>query len=161
MTGAHVHLALTHIPVLGILAGTLLLGYAFFSKRLEPLRISLAVFILSGITAVVVYLTGEAAEEIVEEMAGVSEAAIERHEEFAVVALVAAIILGVIALADLMLSRKKLPQWLVGSTLILAVVATGIMAWTANLGGQINHPEIRSDATSQNAGGEGEDEHDD
>lgn len=148
MTDAHVHLLLTHIPVLGIVFGLLILIYARFRKSVEATQISLGVFVLSGLATVAVYLTGEAAEEAVESLAGVSHAVIERHEEAAFVALIAAIVLGVFSLVGLWLSRKEVPRWLSTATLVLALVVGGIMAWTANLGGQINHPEIRSETVS-------------
>jgi len=154
MNEAHIHLLLTHLPVVGTLLGLLILTYALLAKKTEALTIASGVFVLSGLAAVAVYLTGEAAEEVVEGLPGISHAIIERHEEAALVALVAAVVLGLVSLGSLFLSRRGVPRWLAGATLILALVASGIMAWTANLGGQINHPEIRSDQVATQAGGE-------
>ena len=156
MSGAHLHLLLTHVPVVGIVFGLLVLAYAWFSGKNEIARVSLGIFVLSGLAAVAVYLTGEPAEEVVEGLPGVSHALIEQHEEAAVAALIAALVLGAVSLMGLWLSRRSLPRWLSGATLVLALVVSGIMAWTANLGGQINHPEIRSDAAIVSADGETE-----
>lgn len=166
MTGAHIHLLLTHVPVMGIVFGTLVLAYAWIRGRKEAIQIGLGIFALSALAAVVVYLTGEAAEEAVEGLAGVSEAVIERHEEAALVALVATLGLGVLSLIGLWLSRRAVPRWFSGGLLAMALVVNGVMAWTANLGGQINHPEIRSTTTafapaSQDAGDREAHEHDD
>lgn len=65
-----------------------------------------------------------------------------------------AIVLGIVSLVGLWLSRKEVPRWFSTTTLVLALVVTGIMAWTANLGGQINHPEIRPDAAVVAPGGD-------
>ena len=147
MTGAHLHLLLTHVPVLGIIFGLLVTGYGFLRRKTDALQIGLGTFVFSGIAAAAVYLTGESAEEVVEDMGGVSHAIIERHEEAAIVALIAALALGAISLVGLWLSRKDLPRWFAGATLIAALAVTGVMAWTANLGGQINHPEIRANGS--------------
>ena len=155
MTGAHLHLLLTHIPVIGIAFGLLITGYGLFRKKREILQTGFATFVISGIAAVAVYLTGESAEEVVEGMAGVSHAIIEQHEEAAFVALIAMLALGAVSLIGLWLSRKTLPRWYATATLIGALAVGGIVAWTANLGGQINHPEIRPGATitaSEDAG---------
>lgn len=149
MTAAHIHLLLTHIPVLGTLFGLLVLAYGRFRPSVETIRIGLGLFVLSGLAAVAVYLTGEGAEEIVEHMAGVSHDIIEQHEEAAFVALLASGFLGIVSAAGLLASRRlTLATWFANSVLVLAIVITGIMAWTANLGGQINHPEIRPDGAS-------------
>lgn len=153
MNDAHVHLLLTHIPLVGTIFGVLILAFALLAKKTEAATIGLGVFIISGLAAVAVYLTGEAAEEVVEELPGISEAIIERHEEAAIFALISSIVLGVIALAGLALYRNGVPRWLTSTTLVVAVVVSGIMGWTANLGGQINHPEIRSGTVESPVGG--------
>jgi hypothetical protein len=53
---------------------------------------------------------------------------------------------GVVALAGLILFRRaeKLPGWIVAATLVFSLATSGLMGWTANLGGQIRHTEIRA-----------------
>lgn len=153
MDGAHLHLLLTHVPVLGTVFGLLLLAYAVWRKHTDLTKVSLGVFVITGLLAGVVYLTGEAAEEAVEGLPGVSAAAIEVHEAAALYALVATGALGVAALAGLTLFYKvRIPRWFTTMAILLALAASGVMAWTANLGGQINHPEIRSVQTSTQPG---------
>ena len=73
---------------------------------------------------------------------------LEAHEAAAVVALIAVETLGVLALAALLLFRKRvLPRPLVGAALVFALVTAGWMAQTANLGGRIRHAELRATAT--------------
>jgi uncharacterized membrane protein len=57
---------------------------------------------------------------------------------------------GVVALAGLILFRhaEKLPGWIVAATLVLSIATSGLMGWTANLGGQIRHTEIRAGFTA-------------
>jgi uncharacterized membrane protein len=106
-------------------------------------RTSLVVLLLTGAAAGGVYLTGEPAEELLENTAGVSERQIERHEDAAVAATTGATLLGVAALVLLWRSRRgSMSSTLLLATLGLAVLTTVMMAWTANLGGQIRHSEI-------------------
>jgi len=53
--------------------------------------------------------------------------------------------LGVVSLAGLLFFRRSrtIPLWFSGFALVLSLAATGAMGWTANLGGQIRHSEIR------------------
>ncbi|MBS1788392.1 MAG: hypothetical protein JST85_11760 [Acidobacteria bacterium] len=150
MNGAHWHLLLNHLPVLGTVFGILLLLFAWLKKSEEIKRVSLGVFVLSALCAVPAYLTGEPAEGVVEHLPGVSEALIEPHEEAALVALSAAIATGIVAMAGLFLFRKtkSLPMWLMLATLFLALATGGLMFRTANFGGEIRHTEIRSGANA-------------
>lgn len=154
MNQAHIHLILNHIPVLGTFVGLALLIGAYYAKS-SALRVaSLSTFVLTAIVAVVVFLTGEPAEDIVKSFPGVAGAAIELHEAAGKISLIAALGLGFISLGALYLSRRPgaLQTASLSLTLFVAVVAGGLMAWTANLGGQIRHPEIATvAAVSQNA----------
>ncbi|MEO6002654.1 MAG: hypothetical protein ABIS43_05845 [Opitutus sp.] len=98
---------------------------------------------LCAAVAVPVFLTGEPAEDAVERLPGVSKATIETHENAAKIAFGVIVFLGVVALGGLAYLRKRLvPQWLAVSILTLAIIAGGLLAWTANLGGEVRHTEI-------------------
>jgi hypothetical protein len=94
--------------------------------------------------------TGEGAEELVSTLAGVSEAAIEPHEEAAEAALFAAMALGVLALAALVVPARmaQARRAAVIGSLVMSAATFGLAARTANLGGAIRHPEIRAAATT-------------
>lgn len=149
MNAAHLHLALNHVPVLGVALGTLLLAYGLFGKKPQVLRASWGVLVACGLVALAVYFTGEGAEEIVEARRGVAEALVESHEEAGLLALISAMMLAVLAGLGLLVGRLKTATWFAGLVLCAALVTGGVMAWTANLGGQISHPEIRSNAVEQ------------
>lgn len=144
MTGAHIHLLLTHVPVMGAIFGLLVLVYAMITKKQDAIKIGFGLFVVTGLVALAAYFSGEGAEEVVEHLAGVSEAAIEEHEEFAFFAMLGAAVLGSVSLLGIAFYRRGIPNWLVNATLVLAIVVNGMLAWTANLGGLIRHPEIRS-----------------
>jgi hypothetical protein len=154
MNAIHVHLMLTHVPVLGTVFGLGLLLVALWRRSDEVKKVALGVFVLAALFAVPVYLTGEPAEDGVKGLPGVTKAVIEDHEEAAEVAFTSLVILGVGALAGLFFFRrgKAVPGWFGAGLLAAALVVGGLMIWTANLGGRVRHTEIRSQ-TVPSAGG--------
>jgi hypothetical protein len=143
MNPAHLHLLLNHVPVLGAFGLLLLFTIAFFRRDSSLGRLTLVLTILVAGAAVAVFLTGEPAEEIVEELAGIGESAIEPHEEAARVATIGFGILGAGAAAMLLAFRRhELPRWAMGVVLVSTLAVSGLMGWTANLGGRIRHTEI-------------------
>jgi hypothetical protein len=147
MSWAHIHLALTHVPVIGLLIVLLLLVVARLRRSAELKRVSYGLLVLLAAATLVVYLTGEPAEELVENLPGFSEALVERHEEVALIATIGMGVLGLVALVGLIRFRapRIAPAWYDRGLLLLALLMGGVMAWTANLGGQIRHSEIRAD----------------
>ena len=147
MTPVHLHLLLNHLPVVGTILAMLILAYALLRRSAELTRVSLGLFVLLAVAGAVVYLTGEPAEEAVESLAGVSEAGIESHEEAALLATLLLGALGAVALVGLVAFRKRaagIPRGFAALALLLSLGPAAAMGYTANLGGQIRHTEIRS-----------------
>jgi uncharacterized membrane protein len=155
MSAAHLHLMLNHIPLLGLVFGAALLAYGLWRGAEDVQKASLGLLAVAGLSAIAVYLTGEPAEEVVEGLAGVSHDAIEAHEEWGLYALVAGIATGALALGALLLGwvRERLGRGAVVLTLVLALLASGLIGYTANLGGKISHPELRGETVSAVDGG--------
>ena len=151
MDWAHIHLAINHLPVWGILFGLLFTSVALFSKSQDLKKWSLWFVLLISVLTIPVYLTGEPAEELVEHLPGVSEAMIEKHEESALIGTVAAVALGLIALVGILKRiwlperSRKLFSIFVAANLAVAVT----FAWVANLGGKILHPEVRRSTATE------------
>ncbi|HEX2779228.1 MAG TPA: hypothetical protein VHM30_07005 [Gemmatimonadaceae bacterium] len=155
MDTIHLHLLLNHIPVLGTMLALALLLFALPRQNVARARDALRLLVGLGIVAVIVYLTGGAAEEGVEDLPGVSESLIETHEEAALAATIALGVLAVGAIAALWRYRTRtLPRWVTLAGFAGTLVVAGMMGWTANLGGQIRHSEIRSGAATTTAEGE-------
>lgn len=152
MNWAHVHLIINHIPVIGIGLLILLFIVAMVRKNKGLITVALAFIILISLATIPVYLTGEPAEEVVEDMPGISEELIKEHEEQAEIAFILVEVAGGLALITLIARRysDKLGQRLVILTLLVLIVSGGLIGWTANLGGKIHHEEIRSGKDSQN-----------
>ena len=157
MSLVHLHLLLNHVPVVGTLFALLLFAAAIFLRETVSTKFALGFSVAIALVAVAVYFTGEPAEEAVEKLAGVSERIIEQHEEAAELSTIAMSMFGALALAALVILRKrKMPRWVGAAGLAGTIVLTAVMGWTANLGGQIRHSEIRS-ANFQQDGSESED----
>lgn len=145
MDAAHVHLLLNHVPVIGLVFCLLLLAYALARRSDDVTRAAFWAFGVVSLAAVVVYLTGEPAEELVGELPGFSEDAMERHEQAALWATWAAVALGAVALGGLYAYRDlSVPRRFGLLMLALALAGLAPMAWAANLGGQVRHEEIRA-----------------
>lgn len=159
MNLAHLHLMLNHIPVLGIAFGLALVSLALLRKSEELKRISLGFLIVIALLASPAYLTGEPAEELVENLPGVSKSSIEQHEEAAQVAFAGVLIVGAAALGGLIFFRRRklVPNWLSVIVLVLSLIVFALMARTANLGGFIRHAEIRPDFQPPRANDEKQD----
>ena len=154
MNMAHLHLMLNHIPVLGTFIGLALLSFACWKHSEESKRVALGLLVITALLAVPAFLTGEPAEGMIKGLPGVSQTIIEQHEEAAQGAFIALCILGGVALAGLVWYRRSqlMPAWFGSVVLAGSLVVGSWMAWTANLGGQIHHPEIRSGGHAQTEG---------
>ena len=149
MSIVHLHLILNHVPVIGMVFALLILGVAAWRRNDGMGRLGLSVMVGLAVVTAVVFLSGEPAEEAVENVAGVSEAMIHPHEEAAEAALIVTGIAGALALVALGAYRRRaLPRWLTGAAFMAALVAGTTLGWAANLGGRIRHTEIGATASS-------------
>lgn len=162
MNQAHIHLLITHLPIFGSVLGAFVLAHALWTKTNATKMAAYCIFVLSAVGAGIAYLTGEGAEEAVENLPGVLETAIEQHEEVALFALISLIVLGVASLVALWITSKNKPQTrsMAFVVFFLALISFGIVARTGYLGGQIRHTEIAAGAqpTAPETGGEAEDD---
>lgn len=144
MNGAHWHLMLNHLPVLGTGLGVFLLAGAWFRKSDDLKKLALRAMLFIACAAIPAYLTGEPAEKVLRFWPGVSWSSLEKHEEAAATAFASLELLGGIALVGLALFRgqKSVPDWFLFGFLGLTLVVAALMGWTANLGGKIRHPEL-------------------
>jgi hypothetical protein len=153
MSFVHLHLLLNHVPVIGTVFVLLLLAVALWRRSTEIGKLALSAVVGIALVSGIVFLTGEPAEEAVEHVTGVSESIIHQHEEAAEAALFGTGVAGVLSLAFLWwYRRRELPRWVVAASLAVVLAITGMMARTANLGGQIRHSEIRVGAPVEMGG---------
>jgi Predicted membrane protein (DUF2231) len=153
MNVTQLHLMLNHFPIVGLIAAFSLLMYTLWRPSREVRNVALAGIALSGLMVLPVLLTGNASEDLVERLPGVREALIQAHESAAEVAGVLALVAGAAALLTFALQRwaPRFAKEGLAATLVLALVATVSIGWSAHLGGEIRHPEA---ALAWNAAGQ-------
>jgi uncharacterized membrane protein len=145
MSAAHIHLAVNHVPVVGVVLALLAFVFGMLWKSEDVKRLGLLLFVVVGLASAPAYFSGQEAEEIVEELPGVEHDRIEEHEEAGRFAAIGG---GALGLLGAILSwrfrpPRALPAWSLTTILLLALVVAGVMARTAMLGGEIRHEEIR------------------
>jgi hypothetical protein len=152
LSGAHLHLLINHAPLFGAIFALALLVASYLWAPDVLRRAALVVLVFTALTAVVADLSGDPAEDAIRGFPGVQRAVIHEHEEFADKSYIAASIVGVLALAALVRWRRvPVPQGATFTALAGAVIVTGMMAWTALLGGRVRHTEVRPGATEADA----------
>lgn len=163
MSQVHLHLLITHLPVFGSILGALVLCHGIWTTSNHTKNAAYSLFVISAIGAGIAYLTGEGAEEAVENIQGVSENMIKLHEDSAMYALISLIALGILSMIALAVTFYKTslirPTSII--VLILSLISFGLVARTGYLGGQIRHSEIASGSIQNNGGGEGGENDDD
>lgn len=140
----YLHLLISHLPVFGCFLGICILIYGMLSKSRTTIQAAYLVFILSSIGGVIAYLTGEAAEGIVNHILGITQSNIEAHVNSAQLTIIALIILGLVACIALIF-KKRLKRYndnLILLILCIALFCACLAARTAYLGGKIRHSEI-------------------
>ena len=144
MTSTQIHLALTHVPVVLSYCGLIILVVALIKKNETLTRTSLYFLLFAGLFTLPVYFSGEGAEEAIEHLPGISENAIESHEDIAKTGLIVVLLNAVLASSGLVFfHRKSLLKYILPIVLIVTLAACGIFFKTAHLGGLIRHPELK------------------
>lgn len=147
MNLAHLHIVLNHLPTLGTLAGLGLLAWALWTRSATVERNSLIVLLVSGLLVVPTYLSGNAADFLLASRDDIPRSLIEAHQDSAMLALGFMTLTGTFAWLGLWQFRRFRRQtasngWIV---LAFALVASGLILQTANLGGKISHAEVRAE----------------
>ena len=138
------HLAINHLPVLGLpFAGGLLAAGLVFDNG-EWRRAGLWTAVLTGVSVWLVYFSGGVAADAIDGLADVADQDIGRHAAAAWRFAWAASFVGLAAVAVLARFRRERPPSQRASAVVLALVfaATAVGGWTAHLGGLIRHHEF-------------------
>jgi uncharacterized membrane protein len=149
MNGAHLHLALNHLPIFAIVFAIGFLAWGLVRRHPVILRSGLLLAAIAAVGAGGAFLTGEPAEEVIEDQPGIVKERIHDHEEAADFGLWVTVAAGVVALGVLWQSRGRTEGPATGAAtvaLVLALLALAALGRTAWLGGEISHPELRADS---------------
>jgi len=144
MDATRIHLLITHLPLFGLFIGWLVLIYGLIRREKQVKIVSLLIFIIATVGAVISYQSGESAEDKVEDITGISEDAIEEHEESAEATIALFYGLGILSCVGLFMQakEKKYTKELLLILLFAGAITFYFVARTASLGGVIRHTEI-------------------
>lgn len=146
MNDAHFHLVVNHLPIIFPLVGVIILITGLIAKSEAVKRTAYMVFSLGAVTTIAAMTSGEGAEEVVENINGISESFIEKHEEAAELFALLSYVLGGLSLIGLWASfRQKTFSSIVSIAVLgLAFIVLVFAKQTGTSGGEIRHDEIRS-----------------
>jgi uncharacterized membrane protein len=146
MNGAHFHLLVNHIPIVGTIFGMLILLAGIVLKNVTVKQTGLGTLVFSALSSSIALFTGDPAGEAVEGLPGVVNSMVEHHENIAYSSLWIVVPMGLLAaLAFYSLWKKERNgNTLSLVTFLLSVIAVAMMSWVGLTGGEIRHTEIRS-----------------
>ncbi len=150
-TPAHLHLAINHVPIIGLTLACLpvLIGILFHSRG--ALASGLLAVILCAGTMPAIMETGEAAQESFADgsidpgMDAAGKAAFREHSHRAKATAPVVYAAGILALVAL-IALIKFPRqaaWIGWAVLLGSTLSIALSIWTAEAGGRIRHTEFR------------------
>jgi hypothetical protein len=151
MNAAHLHVLVNHVPMAFAVMALFTMVVGLIAKSVPIKKLSLGMLVLVGIAAGLAFYSGRTAGATMFGEGSPYEEYVERHEESAETTWIVAIVVGVVGLAGLVLTKRmhEVPSAFMLVSLLALLVSMFFFAKTANLGGQIMHPELRSDALTK------------
>src|SRR2546430_11241591 len=98
---AQLHVMVNHIPIIGLPLTCLVLAFGLLRNWAEVTRVALVLGLLLGVGTYGVKLSGDEAEEVVEDLAWANRDRIHEHDEMAEKAAIAALVGRALALVTL------------------------------------------------------------
>ena len=131
-TAAHIHLMLCHTPVLTIMFGVALLIIGLLRGDQGDQKISLILLVGAAALTIPVYLTGEPAVGAAKGSPEFVDSILERHKTVSALAMAGCVVLGIVALAGLLLFRSRnLTRWFGFVLLVTGMIECVVLIWTA------------------------------
>ena len=145
MNSVHLHLLVTHLPIVGLGLVMLFNLVAIIRKSEELQKLTLWCYLLLGLFALLAYLTGDDAGKMMETYPGITEDIVEPHENAALLFFIGLMVTTTLAAAGLYMTKTKghlLKQF--NLYLIIAAILVSILGViTGTTGGAIRHTEIK------------------
>src|SRR5712671_2375785 len=157
MNYAHVHIVINHVPSLGTLVGVGLLILSLIKNNDSLKKISLQILVAMALMVLPTYVTGGSAQHILQTRAqathsvsDVTNGLIAAHQNSAILTLILITITGTFAWFGLWQFRRfsRPGSGNIFAVLIFSILSAGFILRTANMGGDISHPEIRDSAAA-------------
>jgi uncharacterized membrane protein len=147
---SQIHLVLNHFPSLGLVFALGFYVIALAKNDAVMKRTCLVAFVICAILAIPTFVTGNAAMWALTDtrLPDISRAVINAHRDWAVYTLFGMAFTGITAWIELWRFRHlgRFSNRSLYLVLVFAIVTLGVIAEAGHRGGQINHPEIRTDA---------------
>ena len=138
MNLAHLHLLLNHVPTIGFGFGIGLMAASLVRDSADLRRAGYVVFFGVALLAIPTYLSGSAADFVLQAEPERRQDVITAHQNAAMLALIPMEIVGLLGWLAVWRSRR----WHLPAVLVLSVVTFMLMTRAATIGGQIRHLEI-------------------
>ena len=154
MNFAHLHIVLNHIPSIGTVVGVALFIASLVRKNDRLQKLSLQVLVVMALAVLPTYVSGNAAQRLVRRP-DVPQSLIETHQNSAMVTLFLMTITGTFSWFGLWQFRRfSRPGFVtLAGVLTFSILTAAFILRTANMGGDISHPEIRAvGAVEENTG---------
>ncbi|MBU3699564.1 MAG: hypothetical protein FGM33_06065 [Candidatus Kapabacteria bacterium] len=150
MDGLQLHLLTNHLPIIGTFAALLVVLVGMIRRSDAAISAGLIVYAVMALTAIPAYLSGEEAEERVENIAGINEGAIHEHEEMAEFTLWLTVFSGLLAVGAVVTHARnmKISSKIALAFVIIAIAAFAQAARTGHEGGKIRRPDLGSPAAA-------------
>jgi len=144
MNQAHLHMVFNHFPIIGMFFGTGILIYGLLKKQQILVNTAYVLFIICMVFGKATMMTGEGAEEIVENL-NISHDIIHEHEEKAELFMKVLYLIGLISIFGLINFKiEKIKNFYISIMLVFLAISSLYLAKdTGNSGGEIRHTEIR------------------
>ena len=151
MSWGYLHMIINHFPIVGTIIGSMLVIAGLVFKN-EGVKISgLGIIVFAALMSVIAHLTGDSAESAVQNLPGIAESLINRHEDIATLSMYLMIPAGLLSAMTLysLWKKEKTGIFLLVITLVFSLISSAAMVFTGYTGGQIRHSEFRSDSSKQ------------
>lgn len=148
MNAIQIHLALNHFPIAGLFFAFFVLIAGLSLNQTQIKIVGASLLIAAAITGIVVFKSGEEAEEKIEHQALASKSIIHEHEESAEAAMVGINLSAVLSVIwiILKLKNKSAEKSVFYSLLFINLVAIILIFRAAHSGGLIRHEELRNNS---------------
>lgn len=150
MNPAEIHLTITHLPIFGAFFAAITLVVGLVKKNNTLLILGTAFMAISAFGILIAHNSGEGAEEIVENLPGISHDAIHEHEEAAEPLMPIAFATLLVSGVMIYLAQKKahLVSKVSLAMLVLALAMLGVGIRAGWMAGYIKHQEARGAVVS-------------
>jgi uncharacterized membrane protein len=151
MDWVYFHVVINHFPIVGVIIGTLLLAVGMIFKNRGVEISGLGTIVFAALTAIVAYMSGDPAADVVRGFPDVLKSLVSRHENIATIGMYLMVPAGLMAASSLysIWKKDKAVHFFIIITLVFSLISSGTMVYIGRTGGQIRHTEFRNEATKQ------------